>query len=70
MKPAIVASEYEHIARLLWFDNGPMIHYVAGMDASDRAKVRTELYRLYGLRVDLGGSADDIKAALLKAKGL
>ena len=62
--------EFENIARLLWFDNEAMIGYVAGMDASDRAKVSETLYRIYGIKVQLGEDADNIRASLLVAKGL
>jgi hypothetical protein len=65
-----MSIEFEQIARLLWFDNEPMIGYVAGMDAADRTKVSETLYRLYGIRVLLTGGVEEIRASLLKAKGL
>jgi hypothetical protein len=62
-------NEFDPVAKRLWFEDGPAaIEMVDGMLDRDRVLLEQRLFALYGAKVNLFGTTDDIRSSLENAK--
>jgi hypothetical protein len=60
-------SDFDLIAKKLWFRDGEAIRLVRSLRSVDRAKVQERLLASYGVTIDLSASESEIHADLERA---
>jgi hypothetical protein len=61
-------NEFDLIAKKIWFGDAGAIKLVDAMTDNDRMQVEQKLLALYGARVNLFGTIEDIKISIELAK--
>ena len=60
-------SDFEIIAKKLWFRDSETVRLVRSLRSIDRAKVQERLLASYGVTIDLSASESEIHAELERA---
>jgi hypothetical protein len=63
-----MTNEFDHIAKKVWFGSRGAIKLVEALTDADRMHVEERILALYGAKVHLFGTPDDIEASLEKAR--
>jgi len=63
-----MTHEFDHIAKKIWFGDRDAIKLIDGMIDADRMKVEQRLLALYGAKVNLFGTIQDIQDSLETAR--
>jgi hypothetical protein len=60
--------DFDHIAKRLWAMDHDTARLVAQLSAKDRQSIEQCLRSLYGVSIHLGGSENEIRAAIGKVR--